>query len=81
MNGKVLESAGEVVQIPEKHVVQVIEENERLVRLSPSQRLPRQIQQYNLLVDYLLIVKNADHLKRSLEAHFDRLVKYHKTFL
>ncbi len=81
MNGKGLAVTGTVVTIPEKQPVQIIDEGERINRLTPSQRLPRQIQQYNLLVDYILTVKNAPHLKVSLDAHFQRLIKYHQTFL
>lgn len=81
MNGKSLTGVVRAVDWPEKQQVQVIEEADRLLRLDPAQRLPRQIQQYNLLVDYILTVKDAAHLKRSLEAHFQRLVKYHQTFL
>ncbi len=81
MNGKSLSGTSEAPEWPEKQQVQVIEENDRQLRLDPAQRLPRQIQQYNLLVDYILTVKDAAHLKRSLEAHFQRLVKYHQTFL
>lgn len=81
MNGKIEQGPMDPVIWPEKQVVQVIEEGERVQRLQPSQRLPRQIQQYNLLVDYILNVKDAAHLKRSLKAHFQRLVKYHETFL
>jgi len=81
MNGKSLLADMWDVAWPEKQAVQVIDEAERRVRLAPAQRLPRQIQQYNLLVDYILTVKNAPHLKRSLDAHFQRLVTYHKTFL
>lgn len=81
MNGKPLLPLGKAIFVPEMQSVQVIEEAKRKSRLEPDQRLPRQIQQYSLLVDYILNVKNADHLKRSLDAHFDRLVKYHKTFL
>ncbi|MDF3413530.1 GIY-YIG nuclease family protein [Sulfitobacter sp. M57] len=81
MNGKSLSGPVGTLDWPEKQQVQVIEETDRLLRLDPAQRLPRQIQQYNLLVDYILTVKDAAHLKRSLEAHFQRLVKYHKTFL
>lgn len=81
MNGKSLTASFEVQSWPEKQQIQVIEENDRELRLDPAQRLPRQIQQYNLLVDYILTVKDAAHLKRSLEAHFQRLVKYHQTFL
>ncbi len=81
MNGKGLVITDTPVTIPEKETIQIIDEQERLNRLNPSQRLPRQIQQYNLLVDYILNVKNAPHLKVSLDAHFKRLVKYHQTFL
>ena len=81
MNGKTMHPSLYASDWPEKQVVQVIEEADRRLRLDPSQRLPRQIQQYNLLVDYILTVKDAPHLKRSLEAHFQRLVKYHQTFL
>lgn len=81
MNGKALAPPDHSVQVPEKQIVQVIEENERMTRLDPALRLPRQIQQYNLLVDYILNVKDAKHLKRSLDAHFERLVRFHKTFM
>ncbi|MGC1496736.1 MAG: GIY-YIG nuclease family protein [Sulfitobacter sp.] len=81
MNGKGLMITDAPVFFPEKETIQIIDEQERLNRLTPSQRLPRQIQQYNLLVDYILNVKNAPHLKVSLDAHFQRLVKYHQTFL
>ncbi len=80
MNGKSLTPSLLSPDWPEKQEVQVIEEADRQLRLDPAQRLPRQIQQYNLLVDYILNVKDASHLKLSLEAHFQRLVKYHETF-
>lgn len=66
---------------PECQELQVIEEGERRDRLSPAQRLPRQIQHYLALVDYIQTVKDEDHLKRSLGAHFERLVNYHSRFL
>ena len=81
MNGKIEPEPQVPVLWPDHQRVQVIEESERLQRLDPAQRLPRQISQYNLLVDYILNVKDAAHLKRSLDAHLQRLVKYHKTFL
>lgn len=81
MNGKALTQPAAACVWPEKQQIQVIEEADRQLRLDPAQRLPRQIQQYNLLVDYILTVKDATHLKRSLDAHFQRLVKYHSTFL
>ena len=82
MNGKSMRAIDPLpFAVPPKQRVQVIEESERLDRLSPSQRLPRQIMQYLNLVDYIQTVKDENHLKRSLRAHFDRLVSYHKRFL
>jgi hypothetical protein len=81
MNGKAMIPGEGHVIWPEKQVAQVIEEEERQSRLTPSTRLPRQIKQYDLLVDYILTVKEAPHLKRSLDAHFARLVRYHQKFL
>lgn len=80
MNGKTLSSAI-ATPVPEKTVVQVIDEDERVSRLDPSVRLPRQISQYLRLVDYILTVKDAPHLKRSLSAHVARLTDYHEKFL
>lgn len=81
MNGKVLPlPQGEITE-PAKQTLQVIDEDERLRRLRPDQRLERQIRQYGILVDYIQTVKSAPHLKRALDAHFERLVTYHKTFL
>jgi hypothetical protein len=82
MNGKSMTLLGDLgFPVPEHQIVQVIAEDERLDRLSPSLRLPRQIMQYLGLVDYIQTVKNEPHLKRSLRAHFDRLVTYHAKFL
>lgn len=81
MNGKSMPVQAKQVCVPEKQVIQVIEEDERINRQDPALRLPRQITQYNLLVDYILNVKDAEHLKRSLDAHFERLVRYHRIFL
>lgn len=81
MNGKAMPMPERSLNVPDKQVVQVIEEEERKNRRDPALRLPRQIMQYNLLVDYILNVKDAQHLKRSLDAHFERLVRYHRTFL
>jgi hypothetical protein len=61
--------------------VQVIPEEERQDRLKPSARLPRQISHYLSLVDYILEVKDSEHLRRSLAAHFDRIVRFHRSFL
>lgn len=82
MNGKAMTYSSTLpFPLPERQQVQVIEESERLDRLSPALRLPRQISQYLALVDYIQTVKDESHLKRSLHAHFERLVAYHHRFL
>ncbi|WP_456385858.1 GIY-YIG nuclease family protein [Profundibacter sp.] len=67
--------------LPLPQLVDVMDATERSKRLDPALRLPRQIEQYQRLVDYIQNVKDAAHLKRSLQAHFQRLVKYHNYFL
>lgn len=82
MNGKTLAAVqSSDIDIPDVEVVQVIDETERLSRLRADQRLPRQISQYLTLVDYVLTVKNAPHLRKALDAHFARLLKYHRQFI
>ena len=82
MNGKALvETEALNIAIPDKQVLQIIDKEERIERLAPSARLPRQISQYLSLVDYIQTVKDEPHLRKSLSAHFQRLVKYHERFL
>lgn len=82
MNGRALISGGPLTfDMPAMEEVQVIEEEVRLDRIQPNLRLPRQIQHYLSLVDYIQVVKDEDHIKRSLRAYFERLVAYHNRFL
>ena len=50
-------------------------------RRDPATRLPRQIEHYGRLVDHYLNVKNSAELRVSIEAHFERLMRYHRLFL
>ena len=82
MNGKIPPTQPELgFSLPSPQIVNVMDAVEREKRLDPALRLPRQIEQYQRLVDYIQNVKDAEHLKRSLQAHFQRLVKYHNHFL
>jgi len=82
MNGKIPPAPGPLgFALPEVETVPVMAEDEIRKRLDPALRLPRQIEQYQRLVDYIQNVKDAEHLKRSLQAHFQRLISYHHTFL
>jgi hypothetical protein len=66
---------------PEKARIQILPNEEIEIRRSPSRRLPRQSQFYFQLVDHILNVKDSPELRRSLEAHFDRLSRYHQHFI
>lgn len=60
--------------------IQILPNDEIASRKRPEHRLPRQIAQFNQLMDYILIVKDVDHLRSSLQAHFERLSKYYAEF-
>ena len=80
MNGSVpIKSDFAAVEPDQTIQVMASEEIER--RLEPSVRLPRQIEQYGRLVDHYLNVKDSAELRVSMEAHFERLMKYHHRFL
>ncbi|MCK0148687.1 GIY-YIG nuclease family protein [Marivita sp. S6314] len=82
MNGKTLPVKKELpFAEPVHQSVQIVDDAELQIRRDPANRLPRQIAQYLRLVDYIQTVKDAPHLKRSLDAHFERLIKYHRSFL
>lgn len=61
--------------------VQVMKDEEIARRLDPGTRLPRQIEHYGRLVDHYLNVKDSAELRLSMEAHFERLLRYHQRFL
>lgn len=80
MNGSVPLISDSPVVEPDQ-MVQVMTDEEIERRLQPAVRLPRQIEQYGRLVDHYLNVKDSPELRVSMEAHFERLVKYHHKFL
>jgi hypothetical protein len=65
---------------PERQRVQILPDDEIASRKRPEHRLPRQIGQFNQLMDYILMVKDAAHLRKALQAHFERLSKYYLAF-
>jgi hypothetical protein len=62
-------------------VVQVMSDSEIMSRRDPAQRLPRQAAHYAQLVGHYLTVKNSAQVARAMNAHFERLFKYHKLLL
>jgi hypothetical protein len=82
MNGSIPATPEKLFEsVPDYTEVRVITDEELDDRKKPEARLPRQIMQYLTLVDYILNVKDGPHLKRSLDAHFERLRSYHASFL
>lgn len=61
--------------------VKVMSDEDIHARRDPALRLPRQIEHYGRLVDHVLTVKDSSQLRRSLRAHFERMMKYHRSFL
>jgi len=82
MNGSIPKSQPGNIQIPEPtQIIQVIDDEDLRERLSPESRLPRQSQHYARIVDHFLVVKQSDQIARSMQAHFERLQKYHSQLL
>lgn len=68
--------------IPEPaHIVQVMTDHEISERTNTEQRLPRQALHYAQLVSHFIAVKNSDQIARAMDAHFERLSKYHALML
>ncbi len=61
--------------------IAILPEDERLLRLEPMRRLPRQLQHLSALFGYILEVKNNAELRRTLSVHFERTSKYYKEFI
>ena len=82
MNGSVPAAPAEPFEfVDATQIIQVISDDEIARRRDPSARLPRQIEHYGRLVDHYLNVKDSAELRISMEAHFERLCRYHQNFL
>lgn len=79
MNGSPIpEPLNKNFTLPEPmQIIQVIDDDDLKERLSPEARLPRQSEHYARLVDHYLVVKQSREIARSMQAHFERLQKYH----
>lgn len=83
MNGKVppFPAAG-VRSIPDPfQIVQVMSDSEILEKEDPALRLPRQAEHYSQIVGHFLAVKNSKEIAGAIEAHYQRLSKYHRQLL
>lgn len=82
MNGALPRSPDVLPPLPApSQVVQVMSDEEIEDRKQPEQRLPRQASHYAQLVGHFLAVKNSSQIARAMDAHFDRLKKYHYSLL
>lgn len=82
MNGKVPKQQTSMVEAPEPFQrVQVMADAEILEKRDPALRLPRQAEHYSQIAGHFLAVKNSKEIAVSIQAHFQRLQKYHKELL
>ncbi|MGH8597538.1 MAG: GIY-YIG nuclease family protein [Gammaproteobacteria bacterium] len=82
MNGRVPPKPPEPIYVPEPmQVVQVMADSEIAEKRDPALRLPRQAEHYSQIVGHFLAVKNSREIAGAIEAHFQRLQKYHRELL
>ena len=82
MNGTIPLKPPHELPIPEPaNIVQVMTDHEISERRNTEQRLPRQALHYAQLVSHFVAVKNSDQIARAMDAHFERLTKYHAMML
>jgi len=56
-------------------------DSEILEKADPALRLPRQAEHYSQIVGHFLAVKNSKEIAGAIEAHYQRLSKYHRQLL
>lgn len=82
MNGKVPAVPAQKIEIPKPdQIVQVMADSEIAEKLDPALRLPRQAEHYSQIVGHFLAVKNSREIAGAMEAHFQRLQRYHRELL
>jgi hypothetical protein len=82
MNGKVPKPRANRVNPPEpSQMVQVMSDTEIAEKKDPALRLPRQAEHYSQIVGHFLAVKNSREIAGAIQAHFERLQKYHGQLL
>jgi hypothetical protein len=62
-------------------IVKVMSDSEIAEKQDPALRLPRQAERYSEIVGHFLAVKNSRQIARAMQAHFERLSKYHAMML
>lgn len=80
VNGTVPPEPTNLIAEPKIIDVQVMTDAEIEVRRQPRYRFPRQVQQFNQLLDYILHTKDESHLRRALDVHFRRVERFYNGF-
>jgi len=82
MNGKIPPPLSSPFEPPEPvEKIQVMTDAEIREKLDPALRLPRQVEHYSQIVGHFLAVKNSRQIAGAMQAHFERLQKYHRDLL
>ena len=82
MNGKVPKPQANRSDPPNPlQKVQVMSDAEIVEKKDPALRLPRQAEHYSQIVGHFLAVKNSREIAGAIQAHFERLQKYHRQLL
>lgn len=82
MNGKVPKPQAYRVSPPDpSQKVQVMADGEIAEKKDAALRLPRQAEHYSQIVGHFLAVKNSREIAGAIQAHFERLQKYHRQLL
>jgi hypothetical protein len=82
MNGKAPKPPTNQAKSPEpSQKVQVMSDTEIAEKKDPALRLPRQAEHYSQIVGHFLAVKNSREIAGAIQAHFERLQKYHQQLL
>lgn len=82
MNGRVPPAPAVPVDIPQPaQIVQVMADDEIADKRDPALRLPRQAEHYSQIVGHFLAVKNSREIAGAIQAHFQRLQRYHRELL
>jgi hypothetical protein len=82
MNGKVPPAPVAGIKPPGPfQIVQVMADAEIEEKRDPALRLPRQAEHYSQIVGHFLAVKNSKEIAGAIQAHYQRLSKYHRQLL
>jgi hypothetical protein len=80
VNGTVPPQPSKKIAEPDRIEIQVMADAEVAIRKQPRYRFPRQVQQFNQLLDYILHTKDETHLRRALDVHFRRVAAFYSQF-